>query len=129
MLETQRPTFKSDIYNVGVLLLELPTGKAPNQASLGKEGINLPQWEWKVEMFDMELVRYQNIEEEMVQVLQMAMACVETMSNAWPEIQKVMCMLNDVVNKGDGDDNLQKSSNKPSKDSYGGPTPFASTTP
>lgn len=31
VVETRRPTFKSDVYSFGVLLLELLTGKAPNQ--------------------------------------------------------------------------------------------------
>lgn len=40
VLETRKVTFKSDVYSFGVLLLELLTGKAPNQASLGEEGID-----------------------------------------------------------------------------------------
>ncbi|KAK8486123.1 hypothetical protein V6N12_000949 [Hibiscus sabdariffa] len=43
VLETRKVSFKSDVYSFGVLLLELLTGKAPNQASLG-EGIDLPRW-------------------------------------------------------------------------------------
>jgi serine/threonine protein kinase len=31
VVETRRPTYKSDVYSFGVLLLELLTGKAPNQ--------------------------------------------------------------------------------------------------
>ncbi|MQM00811.1 hypothetical protein Taro_033554 [Colocasia esculenta] len=136
VLETRRPTFKSDVYSFGVLLLELLTGKAPNQASLGEEGIDLPRWvqsvvreEWTAEVFDVELMRYQNIEEEMVQVLQMAMACVQNVPDARPEIQEVVRMLEDVVNRGEGDDGLRQSSDDPSKGGSGGPTPPAATTP
>ncbi|KAF8080859.1 hypothetical protein N665_0919s0021, partial [Sinapis alba] len=59
VLETRKVTFKSDVYSFGVLLLELLTGKSPNQASLGEEGIDLPRWvlsvvreEWTAEVFD-----------------------------------------------------------------------------
>ncbi|RVW47579.1 putative inactive receptor kinase [Vitis vinifera] len=65
VMETRKVTFKSDVYSFGVLLLELLTGKAPNQASLGEEGIDLPRWvqsvvreEWTAEVFDVELMRY-----------------------------------------------------------------------
>ncbi|KAK8959033.1 putative inactive receptor kinase [Platanthera guangdongensis] len=37
VVETRRPTFKSDVYSFGVLLLEILTGKAPNQASIAGE--------------------------------------------------------------------------------------------
>ncbi|KAF2317951.1 hypothetical protein GH714_041275 [Hevea brasiliensis] len=57
VVETRKVTFKSDVYSFGVLLLELLTGKAPNQASLGEEGIDLPRWvqsvvreEWTAEV-------------------------------------------------------------------------------
>ncbi|XWS16606.1 hypothetical protein CRYUN_Cryun34aG0104000 [Craigia yunnanensis] len=44
VLETHKVEFKSDVYSFGVLPLELLTGKAPNQASLGEEGIDIPRW-------------------------------------------------------------------------------------
>ncbi|KAL4318354.1 hypothetical protein GQ457_18G000630 [Hibiscus cannabinus] len=106
VLETHRVTFKSDVYSFGVLLLELLTGKAPNQASLGEEGIDLPRWvrsvvreEWTAEVFDAELLMYNNIEEEMVQLLQIAMSCVSTVPDQRPDMQDVIRMIED-VNRG-----------------------------
>ncbi|KAI3981960.1 hypothetical protein MKX01_018866 [Papaver californicum] len=136
VVETRKVTFKSDVYSFGVLLLELLTGKAPNQASLSEEGIDLPRWvqsvvreEWTAEVFDVELMRYHNIEEEMVQLLQIAMACVSTAPDSRPGIGEVLRMMEDMNSNsssrgGETDDGgLRQSSDEPSKS--GGHTPPA----
>lgn len=135
VVETRKVTFKSDVYSFGVLLLELLTGKAPNQASLGEEGIDLPRWvqsvvreEWTAEVFDVELMRYHNIEEEMVQLLQIAMACVSTVPDQRPPMQEVMRMIEE-INRGETDDGLRQSSDDPSKGSDGHTPPPESRTP
>ena len=134
-LETRKSTFKSDVYSFGVLLLELLTGKAPNQASLGEEGIDLPRWvqsvvreEWTAEVFDAELMRYHNIEEEMVQLLQIAMACVSLVPDQRPTMPDVVRMMED-MNRGETDDTLRQSSDDPSKGSDGQTPPIESRTP
>lgn len=122
VVETRKPTFKSDVYSFGVILLELLTGKAPSNAPAGEEATDLPRWvqsmvreEWTGEVFDAELVRYGNTEEEMVRVLQIALACVATVPDARPAMEEVVRMLQDVVgSKGS---------------SSGGPTPPAAATP
>lgn len=135
VVETRKVTFKSDVYSFGVLLLELLTGKAPNQASLGEEGIDLPRWvqsvvreEWTAEVFDVELIRYPNIEEEMVQLLQIAMACVSTVPDQRPSMQEVLRMMED-MNRGETDDGLRQSSDDPSKGSEGQTPPPEARTP
>ncbi|KAL5729456.1 hypothetical protein ACHQM5_002403 [Ranunculus cassubicifolius] len=125
VVETRKVTYKSDVYSFGVLLLELLTGKAPNQASFGEEGIDLPRWvqsvvreEWTAEVFDVELMRFHNIEEEMVQVLQIAMSCVSTVPDQRPSMPEVVRMIEE-LNRGETDDGLRQSSDDPSKGSDG----------
>ncbi|EYU23030.1 hypothetical protein ABFS82_11G046500 [Erythranthe guttata] len=117
VLETRKVTFKSDVYSFGVLILELLTGKAPNQASLGEEGIDLPRWvqsvvreEWTAEVFDVELMRYHNAEEEMVQLLQIGMACVAIVPDQRPTMGDALRMIEDMNRGGDTDDGLRQSS-------------------
>ncbi|KAK4765729.1 hypothetical protein SAY86_026819 [Trapa natans] len=134
VVEIRKATFKSDVYSFGVLLLELLTGKAPNQASLGEEGIDLPRWvqsvvreEWTAEVFDAELMRYTNIVEEMVQLLQIAMACVYVDPDERPDMGKVVRMMEEMRHT-EVDDSLRQSSDDPSKGS-GGHTPSVATSP
>lgn len=87
---------KADVYSFGVLLLELLTGKAPTHALLNEEGVDLPRWvqsvvreEWTAEVFDLELLRYQNVEEDMVQLLQLAIDCSAQYPDKRPSMNEV----------------------------------------
>ena len=87
---------KADVYSFGVLLLELLTGKAPTHSILNEEGVDLPRWvqsivreEWTSEVFDLELLRYQNVEEEMVQLLQLAIDCTAQYPDKRPAMSEV----------------------------------------
>lgn len=123
VIETRKVTQKSDVYSYGVLLLEMLTGKSPVNASGLDYVIDLPRWvrsvvreEWTAEVFDAELLKYQNVEDEMVQMLQIALSCVAKVPDSRPTIDEVVQMMEDarlseMENRTSSEDNRSKSSN------------------
>jgi serine/threonine protein kinase len=104
VIETGKHSHKSDVYSFGVLLLELLTGKVPLQSPGHDDMIDLPMWvqsvireEWTAEVFDVELLRYQNVEEGMVEMLQIAMDCVSKRPDARPNMVKVVRMIEEIL--------------------------------
>ena len=94
--DSRKVSQKADVYSFGVLLLELLTGKAPSHAVLNEEGVDLPRWvqsvlqeEWRSEVFDTELLRYESVEEEMVKMLELAVDCAAQHPDRRPSMYEV----------------------------------------
>lgn len=65
--------------------------------------MDLPKWvrsvvkeEWTAEVFDDELLRYKNIEEELVSMLHVGLACVAPQPDKRPSMAEVVKMIEDI---------------------------------
>lgn len=100
----RKQTQMSDVYSFGVLLIEMLTGKCPSAVGGGHEAaVDLPRWvrsvvreEWTAEVFDLELMSYKDNEEEMVALLQIAIACTATEPHQRPTMSHVVKMIEEL---------------------------------
>ncbi|KAJ8619957.1 hypothetical protein MRB53_028486 [Persea americana] len=96
--------FKADIYNFGVILLEMLTGKLvqSNGFDLGSWVNSVVREDWTVEVFDKALMMEGASEERMLNLLQVAMKCIDPSCEARPSMGEVVKMIVNIKEEEDG---------------------------
>lgn len=107
---TKKGTEKSDVYSLGVVMLELLTGKSPSEGmgtgEEGGRGEELPRWvasvvneEWTNEVFDLELLKEEErggVADELLNTLKLALHCVDPSPDSRPDADQVLQQLEEI---------------------------------
>lgn len=91
--QQSRITKKTDVWSLGVLILEVLTGRYPSNTSPKERGneTDLAAWvqsidraDWKAEVFDKEMAGKKNREDQLIKLLEVALGCCEPdMEKRW----------------------------------------------
>ncbi|KAF3660638.1 hypothetical protein FXO38_12092 [Capsicum annuum] len=109
--DPRKVSHKVYVYSFGILLLELLTGKVPTYSTTNEDGVDLLRWvqsvvreEWTIKVFDLEFLRYQNIEKDMVQLLQRAVDCTARYPDRRTSIPEITSRIEELfrMNSGGG---------------------------
>ncbi|KDP31632.1 hypothetical protein JCGZ_14857 [Jatropha curcas] len=101
MAYTLKVTEKNDVYSLGVVLLELVTGRRAIEDAYG-EGKDIVYWVWThlnnrknvLKVLD-EKISSESVQEDMIKVLKIAILCTTKLPNLRPTMREVVKMLVD----------------------------------
>ncbi|RDX91738.1 Pollen receptor-like kinase 1, partial [Mucuna pruriens] len=113
-LQHGRIAKKTDVWSLGILILEILTGNFPanflQQSGKGSE-LSLANWvhsvvpeEWSSEVFDKDMEASKNSEGEMVKLLKIALACCETDVDKRCDLKEAVDRIQEVKERDNGEE-------------------------
>ncbi|XP_042035884.1 probable inactive receptor kinase At4g23740 [Salvia splendens] len=96
MMKSRLKPTSSDVYSLGILLLELLTRKNPAAVNLVKLVNSVKTNERAANVFDPDLLKHPSISEQMIKMLQIGVKCVANSAKKRPKISEVVEMLADI---------------------------------
>ncbi|RCV22029.1 hypothetical protein SETIT_4G187200v2 [Setaria italica] len=109
---------KSDVWSLGILILEVLTGKFPaNYLRQGRAGTDLAGWvhsvvreEWTGEVFDKDMRGTRSGEGEMLKLLKVGLGCCEPdVSRRWG-LEEALARIEELRERDSGDDSISTAS-------------------
>ena len=109
---TGKPSKKSDVWSLGILILEVLTGKFPaTYLQKGKVGTDLAEWvssvakeEWTGEVFGSEMKMNTSGQGQMMKMLQIGLGCCEgNVEKRW-EMKVALEKIEEIKERGEGDE-------------------------
>lgn len=113
--QQERPTHKTDVWCLGILILELLTGKLPGNYLRRRKGSNgngdLGTWvrwvvreEWTGEVLDKEMIRERHGEGEMLKLLKIGICCCEWNVDSRWDWREAVAKIEEVKERDSEDD-------------------------
>ncbi|XP_027357418.1 pollen receptor-like kinase 1 [Abrus precatorius] len=125
-LQYGRVTKKTDVWSLGILLVEILTGHLPAnflQQGKGSDQLSLANWvnsvvpeEWSSEVFDKDMEVTRNSEGEMVKLLKIALACCEVDVEKRLDLKEAVDRIQE-IKETDNEEDLDSSNNADVKSS------------
>ncbi|KMT03383.1 hypothetical protein BVRB_8g190720 [Beta vulgaris subsp. vulgaris] len=103
-VESQQVSSKGDVYCLGIVILEVLTGKFPSQyLNTGKGGTNVVQWvrsaieeKKEAEFLDPEIASTTDALEAMTRLLRLGASCTETETNKRPSMEDAIKRIEEI---------------------------------
>ncbi|KAF8100770.1 hypothetical protein N665_0218s0108 [Sinapis alba] len=114
-MKQSRVTKKTDVWGLGILILEILTGKLPESVPQSvKEGEeDMTSWvksifkgEWTQELFDQEMGQTNNCEGDILKLLRIGLSCCEVDVEKRLDIREVVEEIEDLMKEREGDEDF-----------------------